>query len=110
MTVSDALLDYLHAIVRATRRNPELRLPVSTRGAQAFFRAAQAYALVAGRDYATPDDVQAVADPVLAHRILSTASDGFGAGGREREIVKKIISSDSCPRLMRSGDLRSVIR
>ena len=79
--VSDALLDYLHAIVRATRRTAELRLPVSTRGAQAFFRASQAYALVSGRDYATPDDVQAVAEPVLAHRILSTASDGFGAGG-----------------------------
>ncbi|HEV2064521.1 MAG TPA: MoxR family ATPase [Thermoanaerobaculia bacterium] len=95
--VSDALLDYLHALVRATRKTGELRLPVSTRGAQAFFRAAQAYALVAGRDYATPDDVQAVAEPVLAHRILSAASDGFGAGGREREIVKKIIGQTPVP-------------
>jgi MoxR-like ATPase len=95
--VSDALLDYLHALVRATRKTGELRLPVSTRGAQAFFRAAQAYALVAGRDYATPDDVQAVAEPVLAHRILSAASDGFGPGGREREIVKKIIGQTPVP-------------
>ena len=97
VTVSDALLDYTHAIVRATRKTAELRLPVSTRGAQAFFRAAQAYALVQGRDYATPDDVQAVADPVLAHRILSAASDGFGAGGREREIVKKILAQVPVP-------------
>jgi MoxR-like ATPase len=97
VTVSDALLDYMHAIVRATRKTAELRLPVSTRGAQAFFRAAQAYALVQGRDYATPDDVQAVADPVLAHRILSAASDGFGAGGREREIVKKILAQVPVP-------------
>ncbi len=97
VTVSEALLDYLHAIVRATRVAAELRLPVSTRGAQAFFRAAQAYALVQGRDYATPDDAQAVADPVLAHRILSVASDGFGAGGREREMVKKILSSVPVP-------------
>ena len=97
VTVADSLLDYLHTIVRATRQTAELRLPVSTRGAQAFFRAAQAYALVQGRDYATPDDVQAVADPVLAHRILSIASDGFGAGGREREIVKKILAQVPVP-------------
>jgi MoxR-like ATPase len=97
VTVSDRLLDYMHAVVRATRKTGELRLPVSTRGAQAFFRAAQAYALVQGRDYATPDDVQAVAEPVIAHRILSVASDGFGAGGREREIVKKILASVPVP-------------
>ena len=97
VTVSDRLLDYIHAVVRATRKTGELRLPVSTRGAQALFRAAQAYALVQGRDYATPDDVKAVAEPVVAHRILSVASDGFGAGGREREIVKKILASVPVP-------------
>jgi len=92
VTVSDALLAYIHAIVSSTRKNPDLRLPVSTRGAQAFYRATQAWALLAGREYATPDDVQAVAEPVLSHRILSVASDGFGAGGREREFVKKILA------------------
>ena len=97
VTVSEALLDYLHAIVRATRRASDLRLPVSTRGAQAFFRATQSWALLQGRGYATPDDVQAVADPVLSHRILSVASDGFGAGGREREIVKKILGTVAVP-------------
>ena len=97
VTVSDLLLDYLHRLVRATRRNPELRLPVSTRGAQALFRATQAYALLQGRAYATPDDVQAVAEPVLAHRILSTASDGFGAGGREREVVRKMLAQIAVP-------------
>ncbi|MGH9398777.1 MAG: AAA family ATPase [Thermoanaerobaculia bacterium] len=97
VAVSEALLEYIHAIVRATRKTAELRLPVSTRGAQAFFRAAQAYALVFGRDYATPDDVQAVAEPVLAHRILSIASDGFGPGGREREVVKRILSQTPVP-------------
>src|SRR5215813_9552713 len=95
--VSERLLSYIHAIVQATRRAGDLRLPVSTRGAQAFYRATQAYALLRGRDYATPDDVQAVAEPVLAHRILSIASDGFGAGGREREIVKKILAQMPVP-------------
>ena len=97
MTVSEPLLDYLHALVEATRKNAELRLPVSTRGAQALYRATQAYAMLQGRDYATPDDAQAVAEPVLAHRILSVASDGFGAGGREREIVKKILATVPVP-------------
>ncbi len=97
VTVSDRLLDYLHALVRATRRAGDLRLPVSTRGAQALFRATQAWALLQRRAYATPDDAQAVAEPVLAHRILSIASDGFGAGGREREIVKKILSQVPVP-------------
>jgi MoxR-like ATPase len=97
VAVSEALLDYLHALVRATRSTPELRLPVSTRGAQALFRSVQAYALLQGRAYATPDDAQAVAEAVLAHRILSVSSDGFGAGGREREIVKKILSQVAVP-------------
>src|SRR6266498_1114680 len=97
VTVSDRLLEYLHAVVRATRRAADLRLPVSTRGAQALFRATQAYALMQGRDYATPDDVQAVAEPVLAHRILSLSSDGFGSGGHEREVVKKILAQVPVP-------------
>ncbi len=97
VTVSDRLLDYLHAIVATTREASDLRLPVSTRGAQAFFRATQGYALLQGRDYATPDDAQAVAEPVLAHRILSLASDGFGAGGHEREIVRKILARVAVP-------------
>ena len=95
--VSDHLLSYIHSIVQATRRAGDLRLPVSTRGAQAFYRASQAYALLHNRDYSTPDDVQAVAEPVLAHRILSIASDGFGAGGRERELIKKIVSQVPVP-------------
>jgi MoxR-like ATPase len=97
VTVSDALLDYLHALVKATRQTAELRLPVSTRGAQALFRATQAYALLHGRAFATPDDAQAVAEAVLAHRILSVSSDGFGAGGREREIVRRILGQVPVP-------------
>ena len=97
VTVSDRLLEYLHSIVRATRGAADLRLPVSTRGAQALFRATQAYALMQGRDYATPDDVQAVAEPVLAHRILALSSDGFGSGGHEREVVKKILTQVPVP-------------
>jgi MoxR-like ATPase len=97
VAVSDRLLDYLHALVRASRETAELRLPVSTRGAQALYRAVQAYAFLNGRTYATPDDAQAVVEPVLAHRILSVSSDGFGAGGREREIVRTILAKVPVP-------------
>jgi len=97
VAVSEKLLDYLHALVRETRRTAELRLPVSTRGAQALFRATQAHALLQGRAFATPDDAHAVAEAVLAHRILSVSSDGFGAGGREREIVRRILSQVPVP-------------
>ncbi len=97
VAVSDRLLDYLHALVRASRETSELRLPVSTRGAQALYRAVQAHAFLSGRAYATPDDAQAVVEPVLAHRILSVSSDGFGAGGREREIVRKILATVPVP-------------
>jgi MoxR-like ATPase len=97
INVSEKLLNYLHALVAATRKSGELRLPVSTRGAQALFRATQARALLQAREFATPDDVHAVAEPVLAHRILSVASDGYGAGGREREVVRKVLAQVPVP-------------
>jgi MoxR-like ATPase len=97
IAVADRLLDYVQAIVNATRKTAELRLPVSTRGAQALYRAVQSHALLQGRTYATPDDVHMVAESVLAHRILSVSSDGFGAGGREREIVRKLLTQVPVP-------------
>ena len=95
--VADKVLDYVYALIEASRRRADLRLPVSTRGAQAFFRAVQARALVAGREFALPEDAKAVAEPVLAHRILSVSSDGFGTGSREREIIRKILSEVPVP-------------
>ena len=65
---SDELVDYLHALVLATRSTPLLSIGASTRAALALDRAVRAYALVVGRPYAIPDDVKAVAVPVLAHR------------------------------------------
>jgi MoxR-like ATPase len=95
--ISDKLLDYSYALIDATRRRSDLRLPVSTRGAQAFYRALQARALMAGRSYALPEDAQAVAEPVLSHRILSMSSDGFGTGPREREVIRAILREVPVP-------------
>jgi MoxR-like ATPase len=66
---TDALLDYLVALVTATRTSPLLTLGASPRGALALLRAARALALVEGRDFLVPDDLKGLAVPALAHRV-----------------------------------------
>ncbi len=68
--VDDAIVDYMLAIVEKTRKHEALSLGVSPRGAQALYRAAQALALLEGRDYAIPDDVKRLAVPIFAHRVV----------------------------------------
>ncbi|HLZ37573.1 MAG TPA: MoxR family ATPase [Mycobacteriales bacterium] len=64
---------YAVDLVTATRHAPELRLGASPRATLQLVRAARAAAALDGRDYVLPDDVQALAAPVLAHRLLPTA-------------------------------------
>jgi MoxR-like ATPase len=87
--VDDALLDYAMTIVEDTRRHPAISVGVSTRGALAWYRAAQSAALAAGRDFVVPDDVKLLAVPCLAHRlVLAQAHDSLGRlrGDSERLI------------------------
>ncbi|HSH75974.1 MAG TPA: AAA family ATPase, partial [Longimicrobiales bacterium] len=74
--VDPAILDYLMAIVRATRTSTKLRMGVSPRGNIALFRAARALALTNGRTYLIPDDVRDLVVPCLAHRVLPAGSSG----------------------------------
>ncbi|MGN6246058.1 MAG: AAA family ATPase [Motilibacteraceae bacterium] len=67
--VAPEVLGYVVDVCRATRQAPSLRLGVSPRGATALLAAARAWAWLSGRDYVTPDDVKALARPVLAHRV-----------------------------------------
>ena len=67
--VEPPVLDYLHSIVIATREAKTLHHGASTRAALIYMRAIRARALVFGRDYALPDDVKALALPVLSHRL-----------------------------------------
>ena len=100
VTVADKLMDYVLAIVRRTRNGKDLLLGVSPRGAQGFYRAVQARALVSGRPYATPDDVKRVALPTLAHRVLAVqpgAWDGGGSGRRERDAIQRILDETPVP-------------
>ncbi|NJM23861.1 MAG: MoxR family ATPase [Richelia sp. RM2_1_2] len=68
--VTEAIIDYLLALVRISRQNPDLALGASPRAANAWFVTSQAAAYLAGRDYVTPDDVKAVALPLLRHRLI----------------------------------------
>ncbi|MBN1673260.1 MAG: MoxR family ATPase [Kiritimatiellae bacterium] len=71
--VEDSLYDYVVGIVSATRRSDQLALGASPRTTLRLFRAAQATALLDRRAYMIPDDVKAVARPVLAHRVIVKA-------------------------------------
>ena len=80
----DALvLDYIARLVESTRLATEVRLGVSVRGAIALTKAAKTWAVAHGRSYVTPDDVKALAEPVLAHRLIldpEAEFDGVTAG------------------------------
>ncbi|MDN2663092.1 hypothetical protein OW492_06845 [Psychromonas sp. 14N.309.X.WAT.B.A12] len=66
---SDALLDYLQKLVTFTREDGHFTYGLSPRGALAWLSAAKAWALLAGRDYVIPEDIQEVAAAVLGHRV-----------------------------------------
>ena len=74
VTVTPALRGYIVDIVSATREHQEVYLGASPRGSLALFRAAQAKAMLAGRDYVLPDDIKGLAEPVLAHRLIINPS------------------------------------
>jgi MoxR-like ATPase len=70
---SDAVRQYAVSLVTATRESPDLRLGASPRATLQLLRTARAVAALEGRDYVLPDDLQSLAVPVLAHRIIPTA-------------------------------------
>jgi MoxR-like ATPase len=94
--VEPPVVDYLLNLIHETREHPEISLGASTRAALQFYRAAQACALLAGRQYATPDDVKQLAVPVLAHRLMTKAWD---QGGRNDtvDVVQDILLKVKVP-------------
>jgi MoxR-like ATPase len=85
--VADAIRHYVISLVNATRSSPELRLGASPRATLHLLRACRAYAALEGRDFVIPDDVQMLAVPVLAHRLLPT-SDAI----IERKLPEQILT------------------
>jgi MoxR-like ATPase len=90
---SDALLDYLQALIAATRSGQWFAEGLSPRAGIAWLRAARAHALMAQRDYVAPDDVQAVAAQTIAHRLVPVA----GAGRGRVEQVRAMLESVALP-------------
>jgi MoxR-like ATPase len=85
--VSESIRRYIIDLVNATRNSPELRLGASPRAALHLLRASRAQAALDDRDFVIPDDVQSLAVPVLAHRLLPSADAMIG-----RELPDQVLS------------------
>ena len=95
----ESIMSYLMEIVRRTRVEPRLRMGVSPRGAIGLYRASRAYALLNGRDFVVPSDVQHLAGPCLAHRILpiGAAAATHEAHEEAGAIVDEILEDVAVP-------------
>lgn len=96
--VDDRITRYAVDTVRATRAWPGLSQGAGPRGGLALVRAARAAALMQGRDFATPDDIKAVALPALRHRIV-LAPDAELEGSTADDVVNAVVDSVDAPRL-----------
>ena len=94
--VEDALHRYVVALVRQTRSDPRLYLGASPRSGIALARVAKANALSQGRDYLLPDDVKAVAEHVLAHRLI-LAPEARAAGLSRPDLVRQALDKTPVP-------------
>jgi len=90
------IAEYIIDLVAQTRQHPLLKLGVSPRGSQMFFRAVQSCAFLAGRDFVMPDDVQRMASYVLAHRLVMTPKARYGSLTKE-QIVDEIVKQFPVP-------------
>jgi MoxR-like ATPase len=94
--VADPVRRYAVDLVAATRVHPDLRLGASPRATLHLLRAAKASAALSGRDFALPDDVQALAVAVLAHRLLPTAQAQLNRRTSE-QVVQEILQRTPVP-------------
>ena len=94
--VEDSVLDYIGALVEATRSSPDTRLGVSTRGAIAMTRAARVWAASRGRAYVLPDDVKELAEVVWAHRLVMDPDAEF-SGATARGVITRALEETPAP-------------
>jgi MoxR-like ATPase len=94
--VADDVARYIVAVTQATRETPLLKLGASPRASLFLQHAAQAAAALAGRDYVTPDDVQDLISPVLAHRLL-LARDAAIDGREPEAVLREVVATVPVP-------------
>lgn len=99
--VDESIDDYIVNIVKATRNSPDIQLGASPRGSLALFRAAQAWAVINGRDYVLPDDVKELAKPVLAHRLIIKPEVKL-QGGTSEDVMAGILKQVHIPVMRRN--------
>ncbi len=90
ITVREALIDYLLDLVHASRRHPQLQLGLSPRAALQLLALTRAWAFLANRDYALPDDLQAIFVPAAAHRLWPKAESGRSAEAIATELLTEV--------------------
>jgi MoxR-like ATPase len=95
--VDRQVIDYAVRLARATREYAGLAVGASSRGALALVRGGRAAALLAGRDYVTPDDIKGVALPALRHRV-ALAPDALLEGRSTNELLAEVIETVAAPR------------
>jgi MoxR-like ATPase len=95
--VDDSVSGYLVAIVRATRSAPDVQYGASVRGALGLLHASKAMAAFAGREYVTPDDVKAIAAPVLRHRVILKPEAELD-GLTPDDVVQRVLNTVPVPR------------
>lgn len=94
--VTDRVADYIVRLVGTTRTHPALSLGASPRGSLALTQCAQAWAVIEGRDFITPDDVQRLAEPVLAHR-LTLRPELWGSRTTTEQVIGQILTDTPAP-------------
>lgn len=90
--VADALYDYIVRVVTATRTHPDVRLGASPRGSVALLRAVRVRAASQSRPYAFPEDVKALAGPVLAHRLILTPEAEL-SGRSGADVIEEVLAT-----------------
>jgi MoxR-like ATPase len=94
--IDKSILDYVSNIVRATRSHPRVDIGSSPRGGLALLKVSRAAALIAGRDYVTPDDIKLFTTDALAHRIILKIEESL-EGANPRAIVQEIVDNIPAP-------------
>ncbi|MCX7860438.1 MAG: MoxR family ATPase [Chloroflexus sp.] len=94
--VAPSLREYLARVAQALRAHPDLALAMSPRATLALFRAGQARAALAGRDYVLPDDYKALAGPVLAHRLLVKPAAAL-RGSTAADVLAEVLAAVELP-------------
>jgi MoxR-like ATPase len=89
--------DYIVRLTHQTRSDGRLRVGLSPRGSLALYRTSQARAWLAGRAFVLPEDVRALAVPVLAHRLILDTKARYG-GAQSSDVIKELLESVAVPR------------